>query len=158
MKNRCFLFPLLLLTALVCLLVQTALAQTPGKNPDDILIVANKGVSVDKVSLKELKSIFLKKRTSWKNGGKVVAIHARVGTPIRNAFTTRVLGLDNTREQAYWQDMMVKSGVKQPPALGNRLKAVFKLSGGVSYIYRVDYKPNVSKVLLVIRSSTTETP
>ncbi len=153
MKNRCFSSSLLLLVVLVCLLVQAAQAQTPGEHPNDIIVVANKKVSVNETSLKELKSIFLKKRTSWKKGGKVVPIHAKVGTEIRNVFITRVVGMDHIEEQTYWQEVMIKSAVSQPPSFSNPLKAVFKLRGAVSYVYRADYKPNVSKILLVIPHS-----
>ncbi len=150
MKHNSFFFLLLLLLALVTLPGQAAPAETPGEHPNDILIVANKGVSVDEVSLKELKSIFLKKRSSWKGGGKVVAVHAKVGTEIRDDFVAKVLGLDHIGEQSYWQEVMVKAAVKPPPAFSNPLKAVFNLRGSVGYVYRADYKAGVAKILFVI--------
>ncbi len=124
-----------------------------AENPNDILVVANQGVSVDAVSIRDLKAIFLKRRSNWKNGGKVVPIHAKEGSALRNAFVSRVLGMDAVKERAYWQEVMVKSGTRKPPEFSNTLKAVFKLRGGVSYIYRTQYREGVSKILLVIPPS-----
>jgi len=153
MKTNRFLSLLLLLWALISLPGQIVLAEMSGEDPKDILIVANRGVSVDEISLKQLKSIFLKTRASWKGGGKAVPIHARVGTEIRDDFVTQVLGLDHIGEQAYWQEVMVKAAVKPPPAFSNPLKAVFNLRGSVGYVYRADYRPGVVKILLVVPHS-----
>ncbi len=146
--------PFIALPLLVVVSLMLPGSPAVAENPNDILIVANQGVSVDSVSIKDLKAIFLKRRANWKNGGKVIPIHAKEGTEIRNAFVERVLGMDSVKERAYWQEVMVKSGTRKPPEFSNTLKAVFKLRGGVSYIYRSQYRDGVSKILLVISPSS----
>lgn len=121
-----------------------------AESGDDILVVANKKVEVKSISMAEARAFFLKERTSWKSGGKVVPVNAPAGTALRKKFRRKVLGMDAAHEQSYWQDEGIRRGLVQPPEFGNTLKAVFKLKGAVSYVYRKDFNADVAKVLLVI--------
>ena len=121
------------------------------ENPNDILIIANRSLPLDKISISELKDFFLKKRASWRTGEKVIPVNAKEGTDIRKAFRQKVLELDVSKEKLYWQDRMIIAGEKPPPAFSNTQKAVFKLRGAVSYIYRKDFREGVTKILLVLK-------
>jgi ABC-type phosphate transport system substrate-binding protein len=121
-------------------------------SPDDILIVVNKSVPINSVSSAELKAIFLKKKTRWKNGSKAIPIHAKNGTPLRKAFGQRLLNMEQSREKSYWQEQKIRTGTLPPITFSNLLKAVFKVNGAVSYVFRSDYKEGVVKIIMVLAS------
>jgi hypothetical protein len=71
---------------------------------------------------------------------------------LRGDFRKRVLNMEPAAEQRHWEDSKVKFGQSEPPIFPNTLKAVFKLKGSVSYVYRKDFKADVAKILLVVPS------
>ena len=81
---------LLLLLFVGCLLVPTI---SRADSPDDILIIANKGVGVKSISTGELKNIYLKKKTNWGSGVKAVPIHVKRGAQIRHDFLKLILNM-----------------------------------------------------------------
>lgn len=135
--------------------VALAAGSTParGESADDILVIANKSVSVGSISKNELRDIFLKKKTSWGRGGQAIPLHAAEGSELRAEFRKRVIAMSRAEEQLYWQQFQIKKGEPQPASFGNTLKAVFKIRGSVSYVYRSQYKEGVAKVLLVLPAS-----
>jgi len=122
---------------------------------EDILVVANRKVSVDSVTLAELQSIYLGQRKSWKKGGKIKPINAKVGSRLRSVFRKKVLGLDETRETNYWQMQKVRKTGTPPVESVNTLLAVIKNSGSVSYVFRKNYRQGLVKVLLVLPGQAT---
>jgi hypothetical protein len=140
----------LLTMVLISLLALFPSGVANAESPDDILVIANNKVGVNSVSLQQLRTMFLKQRQNWKSGGKVFPLNAKPGTPIRKAFQAKVLGMDSTSEQAYWQDQRIRKGISKPSAFSNTLKAVFSVKGSISYCYRKQYKPGLAKVLLVL--------
>jgi ABC-type phosphate transport system substrate-binding protein len=137
-----------LLVAAACVALFSAPARADG--PNDILVIANKAVGVDSITLDELKAFFLKQRTSWKGGEKVNPIHAAAGSPLRQAFLQRVLGMSQSQETEHWQSQKIRQGLDGPAELANTLQAVFRVKGGVSYVFRSQYKDGAAKILLVI--------
>jgi ABC-type phosphate transport system substrate-binding protein len=118
--------------------------------PNDILIVANRNVSTKSISLVALKKCFLKQKQSWDGGGKIVPVNAQRGSRLRAAFREAVLGMDEDQELRYWQEQKIRKAISPPSAFNDTLKVVYHVPGSVSYVFRKDYKENVSKVLLVI--------
>ena len=143
--GRCAAFIL----AALCIqnLAAEAVAQTDS--PDDILVVANNSVSASSVSLTVIRDLFLKIRKEWRAGENATPVNAK-DEQLRSDFRKRVLSMDLTAEQRHWEDVKVKFGQSEPPSFANNLKAVFKLKGAVSYLYRKDYKEGVAKVILVV--------
>ncbi len=125
--------------------------ETAAEKPSDILVVVNKSSPISRIEPEELKSIFLKKKEIWSDGTRAVPINAPEGSKIREAFRRSIIGFDRDREETYWQDQMIKHGLRRPPEFSRPLKAVFKLRGAVSYVYRSEYRQNVAKVILVLR-------
>jgi hypothetical protein len=138
-----------LLFIAVCIPQHAPVVAQSAANPSDILIITNKKVVVDSVSQTTIKNLFLKIRKAWDNGEKVLPINPK-DERLRNDFRARVLSMSPPAEERYWEELKVKFGQSSPPTFANNQKAVFKLSGSVSYIYRKDYLPNVVKVVLVI--------
>ena len=72
-------------TALALALVAVVGSTARAESPDDILVVANNAVGVDKISQAEARGLFLKHRKSWSGGGKAIPIHAKSGTRDRKS-------------------------------------------------------------------------
>ena len=136
------------LTVLLSLPVEIARAA----NAQDILIIANDKVPPMHVDYDDLRDIFLKRRLSWPAGGRAVPFNAPAGTSLRDDFRKRILGMTESEEIQYWQDRKIRSGVTPPPEMNDTRKAVFRLRGAVSYVYRDQYKEGVAKILLVLNS------
>ncbi len=119
-------------------------------SPEDIIIVVNKSVTKKEVTVDELRDYFLLKRLHWPDGKKIVPINVRGNDELRVAFRGRILEMSETEENRYWQDRKIKSGLKKPPELGSNLRAVFKIKGSISYVYRKDYKEGVARIVLVL--------
>jgi len=135
------------------LLLATMLLSLPAASadsPNDILVVANKTVKVDAVSVAELKAIFLKKKVRWKTGLKAVPINAKDGTELKKEFLKRVFDMDQDLERSYWQDQKIRTGLVPPVTFRQLLKAVFNIRGSVSYVFRSQYREGVVKILLVL--------
>ena len=121
-----------------------------AESPNDIIVIANSSVQADGITKDELRDIFLKKRTSWGNSGNVKPINASDGSDLREQFCEEVLQMTPEEEKRYFQEEKIKNGLTAPNSFSNTQKAVFKLRGSVSYVYRSDFKEGVAKVLLVI--------
>lgn len=143
----------LLGTALAVVLLIAAVASVDtarAESPNDILVIASPAIKVKSITVEDLRDMFLKKRTNWSSGEKVVPLNVADNAKLREEFRNAVLEMSPSEEQSYWQIRKIKEGDSDPPALGNVLKAVFKLRGAVSYIYRSQYKAGVTNVLLVL--------
>ncbi len=134
--------------ALATLLLSSPVAL--AEDPRDILVVANQGTPGDSITLATLRNLFLKIRVQWEDGTKVTAINDKADTVLRAAFQARVLEMTGAQEESYWQEQRIKSNLTPPPEMPNRLKAVFKVKGAVSYVYRGEFKAGAAKVLLVL--------
>ncbi len=115
----------------------------------DLLIIANKNAKASSASKAELRSYFLKKRSSWKGGGRVIPINAPAGSRLRKAFQAKVLSMSESEEDEYWKNEGIRRGTQKPAEISNTLKAVYHLRGSVSYVFRKDYKGGVAKILAV---------
>lgn len=119
-------------------------------SPDDLLVVVNKQVPIDSVSMAEVRRFFMRKKTSWNHGQKVVPINPQDGSQAKRFFLERVLQMTSVEEKRYWENEKVRKGITPPVVFNNSLKAVFKLTGGISYVLRKNYIDGVVKVVLVI--------
>lgn len=121
-------------------------ANVHAEGPNDLLIVANKGVSAASADISEIKAIFLKNRTAL-GGDTVFPLNAKSDSDLRTAFRRLVLKMSEEKERIFWDDEKVKKGVEPPPETAGTLKAVFSKSGGISYVFRKDYKDGTAKVV-----------
>jgi ABC-type phosphate transport system substrate-binding protein len=137
--------PFLLIIA--ALMQQRTAVQAESVN--DIVVIANRNLPVSTVSRVVVRRIFRKEITTYK-GNRVQPIHARTGSSLRKQFVSRVLGMNDSGEQKYWQDMQVKKGIRPPIELSNTVRAVFSAPGAISYCFRKDFNPATAKILLTI--------
>jgi len=142
-----------LLFAMGVLLGLSGFSGARADSPDDLLIIANKMVEEDSLTASTVRSIFLKRRSHWQGGSRIVAINDRGGTALRETFQERILDMSARREAIYWEEQKIKTGAAPPAEMSARLKAVFKIQGAISYVLRSEYKSGVAKILLVIPAS-----
>jgi hypothetical protein len=131
---------------LVFLAVLGGASAARAEGPNDLLIIANKSVSADSAAAGEIKAVFLKAKTSL-GGDTVFPLNAKAGSDLRAAFCQRVLKMGEDKERGFWEDEKVKKGTQPPPEVPATLKAVFSKSGGISYVFRKDYKDGTAKIL-----------
>ena len=118
-----------------------------AENPDDLVVIVNKNFKTCSLSLIDVKRMFKKEITTYR-GTKVKPINAKKGSPLRNQFISKVLGMNEAAEQKYWQDMMVKKGLNPPSELSNTVRGVFSAPGAISYCFRKDFNPATAKIVL----------
>jgi hypothetical protein len=140
----------MLAAAILWLGIAFPLTPVQAENPMDILVIANASVQAREITVDDLRDFFLKKRTNWGSGEKTIPINVTENAKLREAFRERVLNMNSTEEQSYWQSRKIKEGETEPTEFSNTLKAVYKLRGSVSYIYRWQYRQGVVKVILVL--------
>jgi hypothetical protein len=137
----------LVITSLV--MVGFAIVPMSGKTENNTLIVfVNKSVSISALSLDEVRRVFLKVRTTLKDGSRAVPVNAKAGSALRKAFVQKVLGMDELEETRYWQVQKIKRGVVPPSEFNNTQKAVYSLAGGIGYCFASDHISTVNKVVL----------
>jgi ABC-type phosphate transport system substrate-binding protein len=132
--------------AIVALLLASLPTSARAESPNDLLIVVNKSVSASNVDAAEVKSIFLKNKTSL-SSDTVFPLNAKSDSDLRAAFRKHVLKMSEEKEKGFWEDEKVKKGVEPPPETAGTLKAVFSKSGGISYVFRKDYKDGTAKIV-----------
>ena len=125
-------------------------ASLAADDPEDILVIVNKGTNVKSLSISEVRNIFLGDQVEWRTGKKTVPVHSK-DMFLRDAFARLVLNQKGiVDEKKYWQKQKIMHGNIEPPAFSNNLKAVFKLRGSISYVYRSQYLEGVVQVVLVV--------
>ena len=123
-----------------------------AESPEDILVIVNKAVTVGKISESELRDVFLKKKENWSNGVHATPLHSS-SRSLKADFCKRLLKMDIGEEERFWQANQIKTGKSKPPSFMNTLKAVYKLRGAVSYIYRSQYKEGIVKIAYVLAAN-----
>lgn len=135
--------------SVVVLVVGLACSTARAEGPDDLLVIANASVPEDKLDIEDLEDIFLKRRSHWNGSMKIVPIHASAGSKIRDDFLALILEMSASDEGRYWQDKKIREGVTPPVEFSGSLKAVFKLKGGIGYVYRSQFKEGMKGVKVV---------
>ncbi len=101
----------------------------------DMLVVTSVNSNVQSLSAKQVKEIFLKKRT-FVGENEVVAINLSANEQSRVVFEEKVLGMDRTELAGYWSAQHYQ-GITPPLTQKSQasLKALLKnLKGAVGYI------------------------
>lgn len=122
-----------------------------GSFAEEILIIGNKNLPVDKLSIYEVRLIFLKKKLFIKNV-KLVPVNLSPFNPLRKKFNKYILGMDKEQLILYWNTMYL-NGIDPPIVLSSQravIKFVSKVKGGIGYI-SPKYLNNNVKVLLRVK-------
>jgi ABC-type phosphate transport system substrate-binding protein len=146
------------ITSLSGVIVGTVLLLSPldsfaGGPRDVLLVIANKTVSVTKISREELRPIFQTKKDSWPDGSPARSFNLPESNAVRQEFDAAVLGLDPDRVARYWIDRKIRGGERPPqtaPSSALMVKLVSKTSGAVGYIEAAALDTSVKVVAKVV--------
>lgn len=130
MKTRKIRYLLVLLMTIIAL-------QLNSQNQVSFKIVVNKTTSIESITIEDLKKIFLKKQTKWKNGEKIYPVDLNESSRTREHFTDEVHGKRISAVKAYWQKQIFTGrGVPPPEKSSDKevLEYVEKNEGAIGYI------------------------
>ena len=108
-----------------------------GESRDTIVVIANKSVSVTKISRDELRPIFQTKKDTWPDGSPAKPFNLPEKNDLRQGFDAAVLGLDPDRVARYWIDRKIRGGERPPqtaPSSAVMVKVVSKTAGALGYV------------------------
>ncbi len=118
---------------------------------EEIVIIANKSISINHISKREVKLIYLKKKFFIK-GTKVVPVNLHPFNPLRKKFNRYILNMDEEQLSLYWNEMYF-NGIDPPIVLSSQraiVEFVSKVKGAIGYI-SPRYVNNKVKILLRVK-------
>ena len=128
-------------------------ASAPPAVPDDtIAIIVNQSNTIDDLSLKELRMVFLGERSHWPNGRRITLVMMDPAQPERKVILREVYGMnEKDLNQHFIQGVFTGAVFVSPKTLGTPpevLKFVFNVPGAIGYLRAGDVDGSV-KVLRV---------
>lgn len=124
--------------------------QAGGKG---IAIIVNPANPTTALSRSELRQIFQTKKTSWKHGGKIMALNLAASNATRRGADSAILGLDPDRVIKYWIDRKIRGGNRPPKSIPSPKfvrKIVSKKKNAIGYLEATDVTDAVKVVARVI--------
>ena len=135
------------------LLFLQPLPSLAGSSSDVIAVIANKGVSITKISRDELRPLFQTKKDTWPDGTPVKPFNLADSNQVRQGFDAAVLGLDPDRVARYWIDRKIRGGERPPqtaPSSAVMLKVVSKTAGALGYVEATAVDASVKVIAKVV--------
>jgi hypothetical protein len=106
--------------------------------------------SPDDLSAEDVRQIFLRKKTSWSSGQRIVCVDALADTATSDAFRKKVLRMSSDELKRYWEEQQLKGELAHIPAFSDTVRAVFMLNGSIGYALRKDLKTDAVRVVLTL--------
>ncbi|NUO65457.1 MAG: hypothetical protein HOQ11_09110 [Gemmatimonadaceae bacterium] len=100
-----------IITFAICL---AALVGAAPAGAQQYRVIVNAANTTTTLSKEDLARVYLKKMSTWKNGGSVTVVDQAPKSPVRAAFSMAVLGRDVPTMKNYWQQSLF-SGRGVPP-------------------------------------------
>ncbi len=143
--SRALLFACSVAIALVFVLPAAAAAEPSYR------VIVHPDVQGTKIPRAALSSIFLKKAPKWGDGSPVLPVDQSVRSPIRQSFSSDVLGQGLVEVQVYWQRKM-SAGVTPPPVKPTDEEVVAYVAstrGAIGYVSAAVPLPDSVKTVAV---------
>jgi hypothetical protein len=129
-------FAVIALVVAASLAAHGGLRADPPKPPAYRVIVHPKNASVA-AERKFVEEAFLKKTTSWPNGGTIRPVDQTANAAPRKPFSDEVLHRSVAEVKTYWQQAIFAGRDVPPPELANDdevVKYVLKYEGAIGYV------------------------
>jgi ABC-type phosphate transport system substrate-binding protein len=125
--------------ALLLSLCASALPAHPISAQSRYVVVVNPANPIRRLSSSQLSKIYLGKLQGWDINGKiepVVAVDQKADSPLRVAFTERVLHRTMSEAESYWRQEIYAGRSFPPPenSEAEALTAVRTMVGGIAYV------------------------
>ena len=89
---------------------------THAQNSINFKVIVNTSNSVATMSKAQTSKLFMKKKTKWENGSKVVPVDLAESSPVRVEFSKAIHGKSVSSIKSYWQKLIF-SGRAVPPSM-----------------------------------------
>ncbi len=103
----------------------------------DFVVVVNPGVKVDHLTKEELKRIYQKEKTEWPGDGTIIPFDQSASSPVRRAFSKKVLGSTVSEVQNFWINKKMTGGITGPKVFRSPTlvkKFVARTPGAIGYL------------------------
>jgi ABC-type phosphate transport system substrate-binding protein len=112
-------------------------------------VIVNPTNPVETLASNVVAQIFLKKKSAWENGTKVLPVDQTFSAMVRESFSRGVLGKSTSAVKAFWQEQIFAGRGVPPPqqASDNLIVAYVRDNPGAIGYVSVD--TNVSKVKVI---------
>ena len=100
-------------------------------------LIVNASNPVTTLGKEQAAKLFYKKQRAWPNGDAAVPVDLVEQSPVRRAFSTRVLGKDAGAMKGYWQQMIFTGKGVPPIEKASELEAIAFVAatpGAVAYV------------------------
>ncbi len=134
----------------IALAVSLALAAAPAL-AEPVAVVVNRENPNSKLTVEELRSIYLGRRSEWPGGIAAVAIDQAPGVPSRAVFLDAVVGMSKAQFAEHWVDQQVRGSGGAPKVAASpasAVKLVAKYRGAVAFVPLSQVTPAVRVVAL----------
>lgn len=121
-------------------------------NANEFVLVVNKNSSIDQLTTKQIKRIFLGKMSRLSDGVRAVPLDMGMGSDIRRKFYLKMIRKSQSQLNAYWARLVFTGKAKPPEEVTNRnemLDMVGRVNGYIGYVAVGELSDNV-KIVKVI--------
>ncbi|MCP4213632.1 MAG: hypothetical protein GY765_03200 [bacterium] len=117
---------------------------------DAFSVVANKASAVDSFNARELKSIFLGKKTSWPDGKKIMVVVLKTGD-VHKAFLKAIVKKNPKQYALFWKKATF-TGTGEPPKMvkteAELVAFVKSTAGAIGYVSAAGADTSVKKIAI----------
>ena len=126
-------------------------ASAPPAVPDDtIAIIVNQSNTIDDLSLKELRTVFLGERSHWPNGRRITLVMMDPGLSERKAVLRDICHMNETEfSRHFLQGLFTGEVFVSPKTLSTSVgvrKFVFNVPGAIGYLRASDVDGTVKAI------------
>ncbi|GMT43045.1 MAG: hypothetical protein IEMM0002_1456 [bacterium] len=115
----------------------------------DYMVIVNTENPITEISKKDLKRIYMMKKTEWNNDGVIQPVNLKENNAARKEFSESVLGKSSKKMEVYYLKRAL-AGIVQPPRSVRSdedvIRYIFYNPGAVGYVSKAD---NTVKVIRV---------
>ena len=139
----------LVLSLLAALILYGFVSPVVAATDASVRIVVHPQVKGTQIPRAVLSSIFLKQAPRWADGSAVLPVDQSVKSPVRSAFSNRLLGMPLMDVQIYWQRRM-SAGVTPPPVKDSDEEVIAYVAanaGAIGYVSSTTPLPETVKAI-----------
>lgn len=112
----------------------------------DYKVIVNSANTLSSISKKDAISFFLKKKSKWSTGDKVVVVDLGSKSSTRASFSKNILGKSTAQVRAYWQQSVFAGGATPPRELKTDAEVIAFVKSNKGAIGYVSSGANISGV------------
>ena len=127
-------------------------ARASAQSAAPFRLIVNASNPVASVTKEQAAKIFYRKQRSWASGEVIVPVDLAEPSPVRKAFSTRVLGKDAAAMKGYWQQLIFTGKGVPPLEKATEAEAIAFVAatpGAVAYVAPTTTLPPAVKVVAV---------